>query len=41
MLHRKFQLTVDLRAVLISSNIDYFKTKFIEGGESESNNLTN
>ena len=37
MLHRKFRLIVDLRAVLISSNVDYFKTKFIESGESESN----
>ena len=36
-LHRKFRLIVDLRAVLISSNVDYFKTKFIESGESESN----
>ena len=33
MLHRKFRLIVDLRAVLISSNVDYFKTKFIESGE--------
>ena len=37
MLHRKFQLIVDLPAALISSNVDYFKTKFIKSGESESN----
>ena len=35
MLHRKFRL-VDLRAVLISLNVDYFKIKFIESGKSES-----
>ena len=36
MLHRKFRLIVDLRAVLVSPNVDYSKTKFIESGESES-----
>ena len=30
MLHRKFRLIVDLRAVLVSPNVDYSKTKFIE-----------
>ena len=36
MLHRKFRLIVDLRAVLVSPNVDYSKTKFVESGESES-----
>ena len=42
MLHRKFpKLIVDSRAVVISPNDNYSKTKFIKSGKSDPNNLTN